>query len=100
MMSNSMVGNSMGCNYNSMMCYSNTMMTQVTKARFSVAISLFVIEVGVNGSIAIGLVSSWVPLMAVTVICPKPMDINSGAPSWCVHLSSITISIVLALCPI
>merc|ERR1711878_171445 len=102
-MSNSMMGYSMGSNSNSMMCYSNTMMTQVTKAmvgcsmaiqgvvtiaRFSVAISLFVIEVGVNVTIAIGLVSSWVPLMAVTVISPKPMDINSGASSRCVHLSS------------
>merc|ERR1740123_1612465 len=72
----------------------------VTIAWLGVAVSLFVIEVGVNVTIAIGLVSPRVCLMVVTVISPKSMDVNSGAPSRCVHLSSITISIVLALCPI
>merc|ERR1719360_366712 len=115
MMSHTMMNSSMMNHSNSMMSYSSMVTTGVAQAMVGggvaiqgvvaigglrVAISLFVIEIGVNVTIAIGLVSPCICLMAVTVISPKPMDINSGAPSWCVHLSSITISIVLALCPV
>merc|ERR1711862_895596 len=111
MMSHSMMSHSKVTN--TMMSYSSMVTTGVAQAMvgggvaiqgvvaiagFSVAISLFVIEVGINVTIAIGLVPPCICLMAVTVISSEPMDINSGASGWSVHLSSITISIVLALC--
>ena len=51
------------------------------------SVTLFVIEVGINVTIAIGLVPPCICLMAVTVISPEPMDINSRASSWSVHLN-------------
>ena len=57
-------------------------------------LTLFVIEVGVNVTIAIGMVSHWVCLMAVTVVSPESMDVNSGAPSRCVHLKIIICMII------